>query len=31
VQVATALGEANAVQAALADYALSCATMSPQL
>ena len=27
VQVATALGEAQAVQAALADYALSCATM----
>jgi sirohydrochlorin cobaltochelatase len=30
VQVATALGEASAVQIALADYALSCATMSTQ-
>jgi sirohydrochlorin cobaltochelatase len=30
VQVATALGEAPAVQIALADYALSCATMSTQ-
>jgi sirohydrochlorin cobaltochelatase len=31
VRVATALGEAQAVQIALADYALSCATMSPKL
>ncbi len=30
VQVATALGEASAVQIALADYALSCATMATQ-
>jgi sirohydrochlorin cobaltochelatase len=31
VRVATALGEAQAVQIALSDYALSCATMSPKL
>ncbi len=31
VQVATALGEASAVQVALADYVLSCVTMSPKL
>ena len=31
VRVATALGEAQAVQIALADYALSCATMFPKL
>ena len=31
VQVATALGEASAVQIALADYALSCVTMSRKL
>lgn len=31
VQVATALGEATAVQVALADYALSCVTMSRKL
>lgn len=31
VQVATALGEASAVQVALADYALSCVTMSRKL
>ena len=31
VIVATALGEATAVQVALADYALSCATMTSKL
>jgi len=31
VQVAMALGEASAVQVALADYVLSCVTMSPKL
>jgi sirohydrochlorin cobaltochelatase len=31
VRVATALGEAQAVQMALADYALSCATIDPKL
>lgn len=30
VRVATALGEAQAVQVALADYALSCVTMNPE-
>jgi sirohydrochlorin cobaltochelatase len=31
VQVSTALGEATAVQAALVDYALSCAAMTSKL
>jgi sirohydrochlorin cobaltochelatase len=31
VRVATALGEAQAVQIALADYALSCAAIDPKL
>lgn len=31
VRVATALGEADAVQVALAEYALTCATMTPNL
>ena len=31
VRVATALGEASMVQTALADYALSCATINPKL
>jgi len=31
VQVATALGEASAVQVALAGYVLSCVTISPKI